>query len=216
MVPTGLTMDVHGTSATPRAREQFRRPRRAAGRISPGLPSPTDGDRRRLREGQPVRQRRLDAILHPSYVDNIGAKPDDHLRSMKVECTEVENELSYVRRLAQARIDILDDEHRRRASGRSDENVVVTLRRVLSQGASRPAEEHSRLVDVVAALGDIPWVRGREHLIRDSTLIRLPDLSDEELGHALEELHALEHEVTDQRRQLHVVIDRLNSELARR
>ena len=163
-----------------------------------------------------MRQRRLDAILDPAYVDDIGAKPDDDLRSMKVECTEVENELSYLRRLAQARIDILDDEHRRRASGETAEDVVVTLRRVLSQGASRPAEEHTRLVDVVASLGDIPWARGREHLIRDSTLIRLPDLSDEEVGQALEELRALEQEVTDQRRRLHVVLDRLNSELARR
>ena len=163
-----------------------------------------------------MRRRRLDTILDTAYVHDISKRPDDDLRLMKAECIEVENELSYVRRLAQARIDILDDEHRRRASGGSVEDVVVTLRRVLSQGGSRPPEEHSRLVDVVAALGDIPWVRGREHLIRDSTLIRLPDLSDEELAHALEELRGLEQEVTEQRRRLHVVIDQLNSALLRR
>ena len=87
-----------------------------------------------------MHQRRLDTILDTGHLGDIGAEPDDDLRSMKAECTEVENELPYVRRLTQARIDILDDEQHRRASGGPVEDVVATLRRVLSRGESRTAD----------------------------------------------------------------------------
>jgi hypothetical protein len=64
-------------------------------------------------------RRRIDRILDPAYVADLGARPVDDLRSMRDECVDVETEVSYVRRRAQARLDIIAAEVERRAAGGS-------------------------------------------------------------------------------------------------
>ena len=63
---------------------------------------------------------------------------------------------------------------------------------------------------------DIEWTRGLEPLVGDSTLVRLPDLSDAELADAREQLAALERDVSATRRALHDVLHVLEMELAER
>jgi hypothetical protein len=63
---------------------------------------------------------------------------------------------------------------------------------------------------------DIEWKRGRERLITDDTLAKLPNLDDDELQSTLRELGQLEQQVSHQRRQLHQVIDRMEADLAAR
>jgi hypothetical protein len=63
---------------------------------------------------------------------------------------------------------------------------------------------------------DIEWTRGMEPLVGDSTLVRLPDLTDAELADAREQLSALESEVSGKRRALHEVLHTLEMELAER
>ena len=63
---------------------------------------------------------------------------------------------------------------------------------------------------------EIPWRRGREHLITDDTLATLPNLDDDELQSTMGELRQLEQEVSQQRRRLHQVIDGMEAELAAR
>ena len=46
-------------------------------------------------------------MLDPGYLDGIADAPDPVVRAKHDECTEVETEVSYVRRLAQARIEKL-------------------------------------------------------------------------------------------------------------
>ncbi|MBI2167966.1 MAG: hypothetical protein HYU28_00485 [Actinobacteria bacterium] len=62
-------------------------------------------------------QRRVDRFLEPGYLEGLGARSDEELREMRRECSEVETEFSYLRRLAQARISILRAEHDRRERG---------------------------------------------------------------------------------------------------
>src|SRR2546421_12864725 len=62
-------------------------------------------------------QRRLDRVLDPGYLEGLADRPVDEVSAMKAECTELETEVSFVRRLAQGRIDILDAERDRRANG---------------------------------------------------------------------------------------------------
>ena len=61
--------------------------------------------------------RRIDRILAPEYLDGLDGRRLDELRAMEREALEVETEISYVRRLAQGRIDILAAESDRRAAG---------------------------------------------------------------------------------------------------
>ncbi|HEY6319918.1 MAG TPA: hypothetical protein VI462_18755 [Acidimicrobiia bacterium] len=77
----------------------------------------------------PPHRRRLDVILSEGYLDDLAAKPIDAVRAMHEECIEVETEVSYVRRLAQARIDIVSAELERRAAGGSVEEFVAACRR---------------------------------------------------------------------------------------
>lgn len=160
--------------------------------------------------------RRIDVVLAPGYLGGLPDVSDDDLRTMHDECTEVETEVSYVRRLAQARIEILRAEQDRRARGGSVADLVAALPTILADPGPRPAPSSSRMVRRLAPDPGIEWTRGREVLVSDDTLANLPVLSDAELGERLDELGLLEREVSDSRRALHGVIDRLDAELARR
>ncbi len=161
-------------------------------------------------------RRRLDRMLEPAYLEGVDARPDDEVRSMKQECDEVETELSYVRRLAQGRMELIRAEQQRRATGGSLEDLVAALPQILAGESRRAAPSRSRLTPMLAPPASIPWVRGRERLVHDDALARLPDLSDEELATELAELAELEREVSGHRRELHAVLDVLERELARR
>jgi hypothetical protein len=59
---------------------------------------------------------RIHRLLEPQFVSGLDARALDELRTMKGECVDVENTLSYLRRLAQGRIEILGAERDRRES----------------------------------------------------------------------------------------------------
>lgn len=161
-------------------------------------------------------QRRLDRVLDPAYLSSLSSRSVDDLHAMKSECAEVETEVSFVRRLAQARMDILDAERDRRARGGSLEELVAGLSQILADSGPRPAPVDSRLPQRLAPDPDIEWTRGLESLVGDDTLARLPELSDDELAGIHRQLEDLEREVSDQRRSLHDVIKVLELELAER
>jgi hypothetical protein len=154
-------------------------------------------------------------MLDDGYLDGLDAKPLDEIRAMHESCLEVETELSYVRRLAQARIDIVSAELDRRADGRSFD-LVEMLPKILTDDTPRPDPAHSRLPRHLAPSMAITWRRGLERLITDSTLVNLPQIADDELRETLDQLHTLEHEMSDRRRALHAVIDQVERELAAR
>jgi hypothetical protein len=155
-------------------------------------------------------------MLAEGYLDGLDAKPLDAVRAMHEECLEVETELSYVRRLAQARIDIVTAELERRSQGRSIEDLVTALPRILADESPRSDPAHSRLPRHLAPSPAIEWRRGLEHLITDATLVNLPTLSDDELGDTLEQLRVLEREMSQRRRALHGVMNQIELDLAAR
>ena len=161
-------------------------------------------------------RRRIDIVLAPEYVDGLADLSDDDLRAMHEECMELETEVSYVRRLAQARMEILGAEQERRATGGSVADLIAALPQILADQGPRPDPASSRLTRHLAPAPAIQWTRGREPLIVDDTLANLPSLSDETLASTLTELHELEREVSQRRRALHGVIDTIDAELARR
>ena len=154
-------------------------------------------------------------MLEPDYLEGIADRSIEDVRAMHDECLVVETEVSFVRRLAQARIDIVEAELDRRARGGSIGDLVAALPDILAD-ESRAAPAESRLPRYLGPAADIPWRRGLEHLISDSTLINLPTLSEDDLRATLEQLRELEREVSAQRRSLHRVIDSIEAELGER
>ena len=59
----------------------------------------------------------LQRVLDPAYLAGLVASSTDDLRTMRAECADLENGLSFVRRLAQGRLDVLAAETERRANG---------------------------------------------------------------------------------------------------
>jgi hypothetical protein len=161
-------------------------------------------------------RRRIDRILDPAYVAELGARPVEDLRTMSDECVDVETEVSYVRRLAQARLDIIAAEIERRASGGSLGSLIDALPRILSDSGERGSPATSHMPKQLAPAMDIEWTRGLEPLVTDATLANLPTLSDDELRETTERLQTLEADVSATRRSLHRVIDAIEHELAAR
>lgn len=161
-------------------------------------------------------RRRIDAMLGPGYLDDLADRSIDDVRAMHEATMEVETELSYVRRLAQARIEIVSAELDRRAKGGSVGDLVAMLPEILSDDHPRPDPTTSRLPRHLAPSPAIEWRRGLESLITDTTLVNLPTLAEDELRATIDQLGELEREVSGRRRELHRVIDGIEAELASR
>jgi hypothetical protein len=159
--------------------------------------------------------RRIDRITAPEYVEGVDERSLDDLRVMERECLEVETEVSYVRRLAQGRIDILEAERDRRAAGGALGDLIAALPQILADDTgSRGDATTTRAQPVLAPSASIEWNRGLERLISDGTLANLPNLTDAELQATLEQLRELEREVSVQRRGVHASLDAVTRAIA--
>jgi hypothetical protein len=161
-------------------------------------------------------QRRIDRVLGPDYLVGLDGRSLDEVHEMDRECTEIETELSYVRRLAQARIDIIQAEADRRAAGGSLGDLIDALPKILADDGPRPDAASTRYADPLTPAMEIDFKRGLERLISDATLANLPALSDAELQTAREQLQQLEREVSANRTALHEVMSTLERDLAAR
>jgi hypothetical protein len=159
---------------------------------------------------------RIQRLVDPAYVAKLDARSLDELRAMKTECNQVENALSYARRLAQGRIEILEAEHERRARGGTVEDLVKDLPRILSGESGRSSITDTRVPPPDSPALELHWPDGREQLIADTTLAHLPVLPADELESTLERLRAFERELSDLRHSMHDVIDIVEREIATR
>src|ERR687896_2748852 len=79
------------------------------------------------------KRRLVERITDPAYLEGLADKDLAELRAMREECREGELELSFERRLCQARIDILTAELERRAGGGGEGDLVSRLPEILSK-----------------------------------------------------------------------------------
>ena len=86
-----------------------------------------------------IATKRVQRLLAPEYATALESRSLDELHSMHEECAQAELALSYYRRLAQARMEILEAERARRERGRSVGDLVADLPRILSAEAGRSA-----------------------------------------------------------------------------
>ncbi len=139
------------------------------------------------------------------------------VRELMRDAQREENDLSYLRRLLQGRIDILRAELVRRSGqdGAEPESPVVgRLPEILSESRP-PARGGARHVNVQPPRTDRyrSWI---EQLLADVGLSDLPAHSDAELGAALAKLSIHEHEVSSRRHRLQRTADDCATEITRR
>jgi hypothetical protein len=159
---------------------------------------------------------RIQRLLEPSFVDGLDTRAIDDLRLMKSECSDFEHALSYYRRLAQARLEILEAERERRERGGTVGDLVADLPRILSSESGRSSATTTRVADPDAPSIELHWPDGRERLVADTTLAQLPVLELDQVVATIGELRDFEREVSDLRQQLHGVIDQIEREIAAR
>lgn len=166
---------------------------------------------------QPKR-RLIERITDPGYTEDLGAASLDVLRQMRDECREAENEVSFERRLCQARIDILSAELERRSGGGGDEGLLDRLPEILSSDAPREGDSPlpQRAPDLsIPRNVDVPR-RRVEEIAGEQILARLPQLSVEEIRGTIRSLDDLERSLSERRRQAHDVMDKIQAEIVRR
>jgi hypothetical protein len=161
-------------------------------------------------------KRRIDSILEGSYLENIDTKPEAELRELRDTASEIETEMSYLRRLAQSRLDIFKAETSRRQKGGSLGDLIAMLPSILASGETRSSSTNSRLSSILAPSPNIDFNRGMETLVSDDSLANLDQLEEDELAQNIASLKEFEQEVSEKRKELHKVIDALEGELANR
>jgi hypothetical protein len=159
-----------------------------------------------------------DDAIDPSFVEGLDALGLDELRSRRDDCQELENALSYARRLLHGRLDIVRHELEQRSSGGTRANIADIIERLPALLA-----EGSRSASLPRPPQDMAPGAVAEALVADldasfpvSAMGSVPEMSDDDLTDLAERLAGSEHEISDRRRRLHSVIDRLQEEVIRR
>ncbi|MER7078202.1 hypothetical protein SAMN02982929_05385 [Saccharopolyspora kobensis] len=165
-------------------------------------------------EVRPGGRRRIDRVLSPDYTSGIEDLVLGEVRALRDEAAQEETDLSYLRRVLHARIDIVRAEQRRRAEGGST-SVVEQLVNILSDNAVGPATGSGRYQTTEPSRAEAHR-RHVEALVSDVDLSNVTSLSEAKLDQALDAYTAEEDSVSRRRREVQQVVDRLNAEIARR
>lgn len=135
------------------------------------------------------------------------------LRALRARLEEVENGLSYARRLVQGRLDTLAIELERRRNSPEDEvRIVSRLPRALaertrSEGVGRPPvtlEPPAWADEIVSEV---------DEFLTPSQKADLPSIDDSDLSEVIERIAGVERQLSAERRALHTRIDRIQEEL---
>lgn len=160
---------------------------------------------------------RLSHVLSPDYTGDVRALPMEELRSRRTDCQEMEVALSYQRRMAQGRLDLVAAERRRRETGEapvSHDDLVAQLSGILADRTRSSGV--GRLPQFMTPDADEVDTSELDALVGPALLTSLPERSEEELAGLLEAVSAFEVDVSSQRRLLHERIDALQAEITRR
>ena len=160
----------------------------------------------------------LAKILDPYYLHGIDEIPVGEIRARRTTCQEVETTLSYLRRIAQGRLDIVSTELERRLAGGDPgqlEDLIERLPEVLSDRTRAPGSGHHP-----QNLGPGPLegalVEELAGMEVEANLTNLPGVPDTWLATTQTRLVDYERKVSGLRRSLFDCIDALQEELGRR
>ncbi|MBE9374779.1 aerial mycelium formation protein [Saccharopolyspora sp. HNM0983] len=165
-------------------------------------------------EVRPGGRRRIDRVLSPDYTSGLPDLELGAVRGLRDEAAQEETDLSYLRRVLHARIDIVRAEQRRRREDGSA-TVVEQLVNILSDNAVGPAAGSGRYQTTEPTRAEAHR-RHVEALVSDVDLSDVMSLSDDQLDRALHAYTAEEDSVSRRRREVQDVMDRLNAEIGRR
>lgn len=159
----------------------------------------------------------LDQVLDPARYTDLSSRTVEELRALRRECSDVEDKVSYLRRLVFGRMDIVLRELARRAEGSDPGDLaglIDELNGALADNRERPG--HERMVGSLRP-PDIDEITAElDARLGPRNLTGLPELSDDEIGELADRLTELGQNYSERRRALFERIDALLAELTRR
>jgi hypothetical protein len=162
------------------------------------------------------KRRLVERIADEAYARDLQSRSMEELRRMREECKEGENELSFERRLVQARADILAAELQRRA-GDDSEDLVKRLPEILKpEGGLGDVPLPARAPDFsIPRNVDVPR-RRVEEIVGEQMLARLHAVQTEEIRGIIASLEEHEKAISARRKKVHDVLDQIQAEVVRR
>jgi hypothetical protein len=137
----------------------------------------------------------------------------EELRDVRAKLQHEDDVVSYARRVAQARLDLVHAESHRRERGERDVDLSSELRVVLSQHLTGGPARPPRPTD---DLSDDPLSLELDAICTDHGFSRLEELSAEELRSLADALTEYEQRVSADRRERFERLDTFSAELVRR
>ncbi len=162
----------------------------------------------------------LARLLAPENLKGITTRPLPELRDLRIQCSEVEDDISLVRRVAQGRLDIVGHEVRRRAGDAPNDapqSLLYDLPDLLADAPRTGQVGRGRPV-AVGEPGPVAaeLVDRLDRAVSPSHLAGIDQIPESELREIFERLRSFELELSSVRHQLHERIDAIQSEIGRR
>jgi hypothetical protein len=165
----------------------------------------------------------LQRLLADDLLNDFSTRPMDRLRSIRTELTEAEGDVSFARRLAQGRMDIVGYEVERRsgvtdatAADRGPTALLFDMPDILTDAG--PGSRGGGRQVQVAEPGPVALalVETLDRIAAPSQLSGIASVEAAGLGDLFEGLREFEVELSTIRRSLHDRIDSIQDEIARR
>jgi hypothetical protein len=168
----------------------------------------------------------LEAAIAPGYVSGLDELDMTEVRERRTRCQQVENATSYVRRLAQGRLDIIGAELARRNSGAGAGELSDLIEQLPDILADAPRSGASAIVPAASARPPLELEPDRgvvealtQQLDRICPMAEvgvLTELGVDALSSMADQVGSFEQDVSLHRRRLHDTIAALQSEITRR
>lgn len=164
---------------------------------------------------KPGGSRRIDQVLDPAYTENLASLSLAVLRERRRDAEQEEVDLSFLRRLLHARIDIVRAEQAGRSGAQPPQPLLARLPEVLADSGGRKPYGMGKHHTAQPSRADAHR-RRVERLVGDVDLSDVRARTDAELDSALTAYTAEERRVSELRGRVQRVVDSYGEELARR
>jgi hypothetical protein len=160
----------------------------------------------------------LDKVLDPHFLDNISETGLDEIREMRSECERIETAVSFLRRVAQGRLDLIHAylDRRSRTEINDMHALVDELPSIISAGP--PPRSTSQRIPGNRFPDAHPeeLVSELDTVLGADKMSELESLDNAQLEDIAQELADMEARISRQRRALHEQIDRIQAEIVSR
>lgn len=154
--------------------------------------------------------------LDPDLLEGLAELSNDEVRARRGACQTLETQLSYVRRLAQGRLDIVASEVTARRNGAPDDRPLEErLTEALSDRITSPGNGH---LPMALEPGEVdPELLGGLDGAAPPGLVSSPSsMDDDQLRQVTDALAEFERDISVRRRAMFDRIDALGAEIIRR